>query len=284
MNLFRLPDFNNVTAGGTATLKLPKYMLTWCRLVLTLGGTFTKAQIDSIKIKLGSRVVWSVDTFAGTSGGSYLDRINKYLGRYDQVGNISIDFTERDFGNIVANQVGAYDLTDLTDDVFIEIKINAAAVNPTLYALGAFTPPQTKPGQPTNQAPLQKLVSVPFQLNTGGRFYLPFDPRGAIVKRGYFMFGGTTGSGLNDANLNKVEIKKDGTVVFDPREADFRFVQQEYKKVPQAQMYVMDFVYDNNLSSALATADATSLEFITNFTATDQGVAYFEVLDKPLNL
>lgn len=286
MNLLKLPDFVGVAAGGTATLKVPKYLMTLNRLVLGLGGTtFTKALIDSIKIKLGSRTVWSVDQFAGVTGGSYLDRINQYRGYYYDANHLVIDFTEREFHNIVANQLGAYDLSVMSDDLFIEVKIDATAVAPTLYALAAFTPPQSKtPGTPDPSQPIQKLVSVPFQLNTGGRFYLPFDPRGAIVKRGYFNFGGTTGVGNADANLWKLEVKKNGEVVFDAEEKDHRFVQQEFKKVPQAQMFVMDFCYDNNLSSALATLDARSLEWIMNFTAADSGVAMFEVIDKPYNL
>lgn len=282
MNPIRLPDFANVVATGTATLKLPKYLLTLCRLTLRLGGTtFTKAMISAVRLKVGSRTVWSVETQGATAGGTHLDRHNKYRGLFDQASNLSIDFTERDFMNVVAREVGGYDMSKFAEDVFLEVVITGATA-PTLYAIGQFTPPQGANDDPDQL--IQKLVGVPFSVAAGGRFYIPFEPRGALIKRVYIHFNGTTGGATTDSNLSKLEVRKNGFTLFDPQDSDNRFIQQEFRKVPQAQMYVADFAFDNNLSGSLATGDATSLEFIGTFTATETGIAYFEVLDKPFNL
>lgn len=281
MNILRLPDFANVVASGTATLKLPKYMLTLDRLVLRLGGTFTKAMISAIRLKIGSRTVWSVEAQGATAGGTHLDRHNKYRGLFDQATNLTIDFTERDFMNVVAREIGGYDMSKFAEDLFLEVVI-AGATAPTLYALGGFTPPQGANDDPDQL--IQKLVGVPFSVGAGGRFYIPFEPRGALIKRAYIHFNGTTGGAATDSNLSKVEVRKNGFTLFDPQDSDNRFIQQEYRKVPQAQMFALDFAFDNNLSGGLVTGDATSLEFVGSFTATETGIAYFEVLDKPFNL
>ena len=64
MNIIKLPDFNTVAPGTTATLRIPKWNLTLCRLVLKLGvtsatgATFTKAHVTDVRVKIGNRVVW----------------------------------------------------------------------------------------------------------------------------------------------------------------------------------------------------------------------------------
>lgn len=282
MQMIRLPDFVGVAATGTATLKIPKLSATLGRLVLRLGGgAFTKAMISDIKIKVGSRVVWNVQTQGATAAGTHLDRINKYRGLFDQAQNLTIDFTDRDFKSVAAQEIGGYDMTKFAEDVFVEISI-AGATTPTLVAYYMLTPPQGEADDPTQL--IQKLVAIPWSAAAGGRFTLPFEPRGSLIKRVYIMFGGTTGNATTDGNISKIEVKKNGLTLLDPQDTDMRFVQQEYKKVPQAQMYVLDFTFDNNLSGALPTADARVLEFIMTLTATDSGVAYFEVLDPPFNL
>lgn len=282
MNKLRLPDFANVVATGTATLKLPKYLLTLNRIVLRLGGTtFTKAMIAAIRVKVGSRTVWSVETQGATAGGTHLDRMNKYRGLFDQASNLTIDFSERDFMNVVAREIGGYDQSKFAEDLFLEVQISGATA-PTLYALGQYTPPQGQTDDPDQL--VQKLLPVPFSFGAAGRFYIPFEPRGCLIKRVYVHFNGSTGGATTNGNLQKLEVKKNGITLYDPEDADLRFIQQEFRKVPQAQMFVMDFCHDNNFSGSLVTADAASLEFIATMGASDTGVAYFEVLDKPFNL
>ncbi len=282
MLMLRLPDFVGVAATGTATLKIPKLAVTLGRVLLRLGGTaFTKAMIADIKVKIGSRVVWNAQTQGANAAGTLLDRINKYRGVYDDAYHLTIDFTDRDFKTLAAQEIGGYDMTKFAEDVFLEIQISGATA-PTLYAYMMHTPPQGDSDDPTQL--VQKLVAVPWTAAAGGRFVLPFEPRGSLIKRAYIMFNGSAGTATADANVSKVEVKKNGLILFDPQDVDMRFVQQEYRKVPQNGMFVVDFTFDNNLSGGLPTADARSLEFILTLGATDNGVCFFEVLDTPFNL
>lgn len=278
----RLPDFQPVVAGQTAMLKIPRYALTLGRLMLRLGGTFTKAQIEKVTMKLGTRPVYAVDTAGALAAGTIIDMMNKYKGIFDQATHLTIDFFERDFLTIAAREIGGYDMSKMSDDLYLEIKINSAAVNPTLYAIGFFTPPQGKDIEETQL--VQKVVAQPYSFNTGGRYPVNFDPKGALIKRIYTTFAGSDGSATVEQYVSKFEVIKNRNAVHELSSTDNKFLQKEYQKVPQAQMHIVDFCVDNNLSGALVTADARSLEFLPTLQGAESGVLLFEVLDVPANL
>lgn len=278
----RLPDFANVVEGGTATLKIPRYLLTLQRIMLRLGGTtFDATDVAFIRVKIGARTVWSVESQGGKSGGEYLDAMNKYRGITGSVLHLVIDFTERDFASVVAREIGGIDLSKLAEDVYVEVGISGSTA-PTLYAVGYFTPPQGESEDPRQL--MKKLVAVPYSFSAGGRFLLPFEPKGALLQRVHVFYGGTDWSASTDGNLSKIEVKKNGLIVFDPPALDNRYGQTEYGKVPQSKCFTIDFVEDNNPGAALVTADARTLEFTCTVGAADAGIAYFEVLDPPNNL
>lgn len=279
----RLTEFTPIAAGQVATVKVPKYDLTLGRILLRLGGTtFTKALISKIEIKIGTRPIWTIDTVGALAAGTILDMVNKYKGIFDQATNLTIDFTERDFMTIAAREVGGIDMSKITDDVYINITIAAGAVAPTLYGYMFLTPPQ---GKDIEEGQLiQKIVAIPYSFANGGRQLISFDPKGALLKRIYQTFTGTNGTATTESNLSKMEVKKNGYTIFELASTDNKFLQQEYRKVPQSGLFVTDLTFDNNLSGAMVTVDAKSLEFAPTFIAADSGIVLFEVLDAPYNL
>lgn len=279
----RLPDFFPVAPGQVASIKVPRYALTLNRILLRLGGTtFTKALIQKIEIKIGTRPVWVIDTVGALAAGTILDSINKYKGIFDQATNLTIDLTERDFLTIAAREIGGIDMSKLSDDVYINITVASGAVAPTMYGYMFLTPPQ---GKDIEEGQLiQKIVAIPYSFSTGGRQLISFDPKGALLKRIYTTFTGSNGTATTESNLSKFEVKKNGYTLFELMSTDNKFLQQEYRKVPQSGLFVTDMTFDNNLSGALVTADAQALEFAPTFTAADSGVMLFEVLDAPYNL
>ncbi len=279
----RLTEFTPITPGQVATVKVPKYALTLNRVLLRLGGgTFTKALISKIEVKIGTRAVWTIDSVGALAAGTILDMLNKYKGVFDQATNLTIDFTERDFLTIAAREIGGIDMSKITDDVYINITIAAGAVTPSLYGYMFLTPPQ---GKDIEEGQLiQKVVGIPYSFANGGRQLISFDPKGAMLKRIYTTFAGSNGTATTESNLSKFEVKKNGYTIFELTSTDNKFLQQEYRKVPQSGLFVADLCFDNNLSGAMVTADAQALEFAPTFTATDSGIMLFEVLDAPYNL
>jgi len=273
----RLPEFNVVAAGRTSLLPIPRYALTLKEMELRLGGTMSIALIDEIRLKIGTSTRWSIK-------GTHLAAINAYKEIAASPLHVPILFSERDGKNIVEEEAGGWDLSKLPDQAFLEIDINAAAVNPTMYAMGWFTPPQGS--DKSRGQVIQKYVKAVFQANVTGaaRNQLAFDPKGALVKRAFFFYTGADFSPTTDGNLFKLEVKKNGGVVWEPTCLDARFSQVRYKHVPQSKLLVVDFIVDNNLSGALRSSDARALEWNAFVTAVDVITAVFDVLDRPNNL
>ena len=84
--------------------------------------------------------------------------------------------------------------------------------------------------------------------------------------------------------MNRLEVKKSGLVIWDAMCQEARFMQGEYRKVPQSKLYVYDPIMDNNISGMVVTADAASMEFNTFLTAADTLNVYAELLDLPGNI
>ncbi|SRR6266567_2857544 len=276
----RLPEFNQVSAGKTSQLRIPAYQLTLKRMQLRFGGTLMNAGlINEIRLKLGTSTRWS-------ASGAQLLGINGYKAIAAGALFLPLDFSERDFRSILGEEIGGWDLALLNDPLYLEVDIGAGASAPTMYANAWFTPPQIDPNKKDQGQLVQKYVRATFQANAIGntRNQLPFDPKGALIKRVFLTYTGTDHTPSADGNLNKLEVKKNGGVVWEQTCLDARESQFEYDKVPQSKTYVADFTLDNNLSGALKTADAQALEFNAFLTAADQITAIFDVLDKPYNL
>jgi len=79
-------------------------------------------------------------------------------------------------------------------------------------------------------------------------------------------------------------VKQDGMVVHESLAADNANMQVRSGRVPQTNMYTIDFVTDGNIRNALDTRDARSLEWLLNFSAADNGTVLVEYLDALGNL
>ncbi|MES2163358.1 MAG: major capsid protein P2 [Pseudomonadota bacterium] len=272
-----------VAANSTATLRIAAEAATLVGVKLKLGGTtFTTANITRARLKIGPRVIWDLT-------GAQLLAINAYKNGNANAQYLWIDFCERDQAIFPIKEVGGIDLMAVlpVGEVYLEIFINGAAVAPTMTAQGYFE-------QPQGNAAIVKFVPFSFTQAAAGKFTLPLSLRGALMKRLWLFYTGTNWTGTTDGNLSRLECKKNGLVFFDQNDTDNRVDQAQFKKVPQANTFVADFMVDNNHDANVATMRATqngqlvydSFEFNAYLTdvggATVQVIA--EVLDSVTNL
>lgn len=280
------PPFNPLANGVRSTTQIQRWAMTLGRIKLcfpqaTANG-ITKATISEIVVKVGARVVF------GPISGADLDKLNSYRGLTTDSGHLIIDFTERDGLSVLAKEIGAYDLPALgNDDIFVEVVNSYGGANPlTMYAVAGFTALQFDPTKPSYDGQLvHKMLG--FNIPTSGGTAITWMPdfKGAIVKRLHFFYTGTDWTATADGNLQRVEAKKNGTVIWSRiRCLDNRFIVTEQKKVPQSKVYHLDFIHDNVGSAALDTRDARALEFNLTLGAVDSIKCYAEVLDLPRNL
>lgn len=85
-----------------------------------------------------------------------------------------------------------------------------------------------------------------------------------------------------DGNLNLIEVKKNEDFWYFRTERALRQEQQRYGRMPLAGLLVADFLTDNHGDSFIDTADAATLDYRINVTATDTPFVIHEILAKPI--
>jgi hypothetical protein len=271
-----------VAPGQIATITVAIEDLTLVGIKLKLSGTtFDKTKIDRIKLKVGSRVLWDL-TYA------QINAINNYKNAADKASYLYLDFVERDQAIFPAKEIGGLDLQTLSGigQVTLDIYINATAVAPAITASGYFEQGQGNPA-------VLKYITFSAAYNVAGKFTLPVTLKGAVLKRLYVFYSGTVATPTANGNISQMECKKNSYVFYDQSCLDARFDQSHFKKVPQAGMYVADFIIDNNADAQVTTirnvnGNLVYDAFEFNATITDAGGAAMtlvaEVLDAATNL
>ena len=264
--------FSNVVATGSATNNVtPGRTLETLRL--RLGGTaLTKAMLAMIKVKANGKVIVEAT-------GTQLDKINTYRGEAADAAFLDVAFADHRMNAELDRMVGAFDTSQGIANITTEVAI-AGATAPTLTPILIESAQQKdRQGNAAAFAPLlSKTLSYPFSIATGGKLPItvPFGPQsGSIIKRLHVFHGG---------NMTGAVVKQDGLIVHESVKAENEFEQKKFGRVPQANVYTLDFVVDGNIAKALDTRDARSLEWLFEFSAADNGTVLVEYLDPLGNL
>jgi Viral coat protein P2 N-terminal domain len=265
-NRIRLLPFNNVVATGTATLDMSN-LLGFCveRFTLQLGGTaFTKAMITGIQLKANAKVIWD-------SNGPRRDSAMQYRGVTANAGFLTIDFSEIRSKTELGQSLGALDTTAGIASLKLEVQI-AGATAPTLTGWAEVSRPQIDGAQAPFRGLIARVHSSTITIGASGTFSLPvphLSDGGSMFKRILFF----------SANMTALVIKKNGIVIEDSIKALNDYNQVEYKKVPQASLYVFDAIVDDNQSQTLNTRDAQTMEVLGTFSAGETITIEVEVLE-----
>lgn len=264
--------FSNVVATGTATSNItPGRTLENYRL--KLGGTsLTKAMIAMLRVKANGKTI-----IEGT--GTELDKINAYRGESTNAAFLDLQFADYAMLSELDRMVGAFDTSLGISNITTEVQISGATA-PTLTPILVESANQKDAaGQAAPFAGLiSKILRYPFSIATGGTLpvTVPFGPQsGSIIKRLHVVHGG---------NMTGATVKQDGLVVHESIDAENDFDQTKAGRVPQTNMYTIDFCLDGNIRKALDTRDSRSLEWLFTFSAADSGTVLVEYLDPLGNL
>lgn len=264
--------FSNVVAAGTATATITPGR-TLENICLELGGTsLTKAMLTLVRLKANGK------TFIEGSG-TQIDKLMAYKGVVANAAFLDIDFTEPKAKTYLDRVVAAFDTSSGIANITAEVTI-AGATAPTLKSIITESAQQTnQAGQKAGHSPImQKVLRYPFSVATGGTLpvTLPFGQvNGAIIKRVHFEHTG---------NMTGVTVKQDSLVIHESTTAENQFKQTRIGKVPQTNMYTVDFVLDGEMDKALDTRDARSMEWLPTFSAADSGYILVEYMDVLGNL
>lgn len=264
--------FANVAASNTATAMItPGRTLETLRL--KLGGTFTKAQISLVRLKVNAKTVYE-------GSGSQIDAINTYKGKVASATFLDLDMADFSLNNEFDRHVGSWDTSRGVANITAEVTLAAGPVSPTLTPILIESGQQkTIKGEYAPYAGLMtKMLRYPFNIAAGGKLAIPFPmgpQSGAIIKRAHFFHGGF---------MTGITVKQDGVPVHESIAAENIYDATAVALVPQSNVYTVDFVLDGAVNKALDTRDARSLEWIPEFSAADSGTVIVEYIDVLGNL
>lgn len=266
--------FSNVVPTGTATNQVTPGR-TLEDFQLKLGGTtLTKAMISLFRMKANGKTIVE-------GSGTELDKLNAYRGTgTTNPAFLDIYFTDYSLNNELDRQVGAFDTSVGIANITTEVTI-AGATAPILTPILVESAAQkSRVGEMLPFAPLiSKVLRYPYNTATGGKLpvTVPFGPQnGAIIKRLHVVSNGGLMTGAT--------VKQDSLVIHESLKAENEFMQVRHGRVPQANMYTIDFVLDGDIKKALDTRDARSLEWLLDFSGADSGQIIVEYLDPLGNL
>lgn len=267
---YKLPltNLQNVAAGNVATLKCPAGAgaPTYDQIKFELGGGMTPAHIEYIRGKANGRI------FLDELGGAVINDRDDYRGIYTDAGNVVLDFTEPKARNGSAEQLLASVPGALLQDLAFEIKVAATApVGGTIKAVANYRPP-------TNNPFIRKLLNTTQAFSAAGTdaapniMYLPVGGAGGKIKRVWIhesVAGNVTGAQIRVAN----------NVVHEVTRARAENDAKRNGLVPQAGIFVLDFIEDGNLAGMLDTSTAPVVELRLSTGAAGSYTVCYELID-----
>lgn len=265
--------FSNVVATGQATSRITVGK-TLNGIQLQLGGTtFTKAMLTMFRLKANAKTI-----FEGS--GTQIDLINAYRGNASNAAFLDVAFEDLSGLDQLDRMIGALDTSVGIADLTTEADI-AGATAPTLgIRLLEAAPQRQSDGSPSPFAGLIcKQLRYGFAVAAAGELPLnfPFGPKsGAVIKRAHFFNTG----GL----MTGIVVKEDGLIIHESTKAQNEYNQTRNGRVPQANMYTVDFILDGNVRNAFDTRKAQSVEWLPSFSGQDSGFVVIEYLDVLGNL
>lgn len=272
MPLKQLTPFNNVAANGTATLDVLVNVggKVINRIVLESNAANTKANKTSIIIRAsdadkGGKIIFQ-------SSGSNTDSRMQYRGIAASANYLTLDFTEIRAKTVKGQKIGAVD-TRLIKTMSMEVVLGAGAA-PTMVAWAEFDEgaDYDKLYDPNERALLGKVLQQVYNFAAAGTFAvrLPYGQTGgSLIKRIHYFGATVTGA----------EVRKNGFIVHQSTDALNDFIQGEYQRTPQANIYTVDFIQDGNQSNALNAADAQSMEYYVTVNGAGNVTVEMELLD-----
>lgn len=248
MDIIELNQFPSVAANARSTLVTDELMnkSVHC-LILERGGTaFTDAHLSNIRVRLDGK-----DVINGISGSQLVD-----LNEYDGLPTVT-NYTFLFFGDPQARTFRGEHIGDLDCSIYqrpLEIELDiGAATDPTLKCYAVTGVPKLNMGagfdavEAAHFRHLRRTVIQPSAAVTRNTYGVSLGARagGRMRKVAFFH-----------ANLTSVEFKKASFTKWDNISTALNSAfQQQFARVPQSGLYVLDRVVDGNQGEAETTAD-----------------------------
>ena len=228
-NTKKLPSFEGVAAGQTATLRMPIGQ-SYHKILLAYSGV-TLAQMLEMRVVINGDVrhrFTTADTYTGLNA---LDKMNQYMGRAAAAGEIIIDFERfgldlRELKELTKVGTGVLDDPLLISTFSIEIDIDATAAAPALSARA-----ERSPARVVGDILQTRLFG--YNAPAVGEFEISDLPKGDLISKIYF-------GGHIARAYTRLEVEINGSIIFDKTVSEIELIQNDGIRVPQADFVVYD--------------------------------------------
>ncbi|MDF3822343.1 major capsid protein P2 [Leptospira sp. 96542] len=257
------PVTGNITPGRT--IETVRYHLQ--------GTSMTHAMIRDFKMRVNSKPIQEFN-------GADLLKINGYRGEPTDPAFLEVQFCDFSMIDDFDRSVGAFDTSASgAANITVEFDIVGATAPVITPLLVESASQRARTGEPQPYAGLiSKLLKYPYSIANGGQLPmdLPFGPgRGSIIKRVHVFHGG---------NMTGATVKEDSLVIHESTKARNERAQVKAGRVPQPNMYTIDFVREGSIKNAFDTRNSGSVEWLFDFSGADNGTVYIEYIDPLGNL
>ena len=240
----KLPGFEGVAAGQTATLRMP-IGRTYETIYISFTGA-TIAQLNEMRIIANGNVIHRITEF------TKLDAMNQFCGREVQSdGVIAFDFVRHGMRTRASEEVYALGTGILNDPrrvvtLSLEIDIDSDASSPTLSAIAITSNPRLSGN-------VIYTKEFTYTVSAAGIFEISDLPKGDAINKIYFGGSSTT-------VIKSLEVEKDNFIEFTRTTAQNDKIQEDGKRDPQTGYYVYDPTELGN-NDALPTRNVSDLRF-----------------------
>lgn len=250
----KMPSFEGVAVGATATLRLP-IGLTYEQLIITYSE-LTLSEITEI------RVVGNGRPFRRYKGAALVDVINQFDRKGAASGVLVLPFgraglitragrEETLLGTGMA-PTKDYPVTLTTLQVEVDIASSTASANPPQLSCKAVR---------SAPRPLDKVLKVRrfgYNAPAAGEYEIADLPRGDLINRIIF----------ESSAIDAIRIERDNRVIFERTKQENELIQANGVRTPQAGYFVYDPTEEGFGSEAMVTAGVQDLRIILTMSAT----------------
>lgn len=263
-----LTNLQNVVPGAVAVLEVPAGpgAPTYDQFKFVLSGGMLPAHIEWMRVKADGRIV--IDELSGT----VINKREDFKGIFTDPVFVCLDLTEKATRNGAVEQLLAAIPGSLVKKLTIEIKIAAGA--PALgriRAIAVYRPPTSNPFIAKRLNTSQSFVGAGTE-TAPNLIYLPVQSAGAKMKR-IWLHEGVPGS------ITAASIRIANNVIHECTRAEIENEQKRNKLVPQAGIFVLDFIEDGNLAGLLDTINTPAVELRLVTSAADTYQVVYEMVD-----
>ena len=260
-DVVKVDPFDNVVATGLATTKYrPIGPSALFGFVLILGGTFTEANITSIRVKAPG----GKDLIPSISGARLRDLI-EYEGLINDATHLPILFGDPTAQTLRGKHLGNFDHTVYPGDMTIEVDI-AGAIAPTLEARALITAPKillgldfTPAEAAQHRALIETVLTISAAVNNQSQQIGVGSAAGSQIKKVLFFHGG---------NMTQLDVKKEGLNIYEEVDAALNdYLQDDLwgARLPQANLFVYDRLVDTSYGQAGTTIKRSGVPFNWQF-------------------